>query len=71
MPTIRSFCTKFITCQCRECWNDLLHMKFEEPTTYTDNSGKTKNDKTLWKNDNMTHFENKFVFNDVLCPHLK
>ena len=46
-------------------------MKFDEPTSYTDNSGKTKNDKTLLKNDNMTHFENKFVFNDVLWPHLK
>ena len=40
-------------------------MKFEEQTSYTDNSGKTKNDKILLKNDSMTHFENKFVFNAV------
>ena len=46
-------------------------MKFEEPTSNTDISGKTKNDKTLSKNYNITHFENKFVFKDVLCPHLK
>ena len=46
-------------------------MKFEEPTSNTDISGKTKNDKTLKKNYNITHFENKFVFKDVLCHHLK
>ena len=28
------------------CWNDLLNTKFEEPTSNTDISGKTKNDKT-------------------------
>ena len=39
--------TKFISFQCRECWNGLFNTKFEEPTSNTDISGKTKNDKTL------------------------
>ena len=47
LQTIRCFCTKFISFQCRDCWNDLLNTKFEEPTSNTDISGKTKNDKTL------------------------
>ena len=34
-----------------------LHMKFEEPTSNTNSSGKTTNDKTLYKNYNITHFE--------------
>ena len=38
---------KKISFQCRECWNDLLNTKFEEPTSNTDFSGKTKNDKTF------------------------
>ena len=46
-------------------------MKFEEPTSNTDISGKTKNDKTLLKNYNITYFEINFVFNEVLCPHLQ
>ena len=45
--------------QWRECWNDLLYMKFEEPTSNTGISGKTTNDKTLQKNYNITHFEIK------------
>ena len=49
LQTMRRFWTKFISCHWRECWNDLLHMKIEEPTSNTDISGKTKNDKTLWK----------------------
>ena len=46
-------------------------MKFEEPTSNTEISGKTKNDKTLQKNYNITHLINKFVFKDVLCPNPK
>ena len=46
-------------------------MKFEEPTSNTDISGKTKSDTTLLKNYNIAHFENKFVIKDVLYPHLK
>ena len=49
----------------------MLHMKFEVPTTGIDISGKDKNDKTLKKNYNITHIENKFVFKDILCPRLK
>ena len=47
LQTIRCFCRKFISFQYRECLNDLLNTKFEEPTSNTDISGKTKNDKTL------------------------
>ena len=36
-----------IHCQWRDCWNDVLHIKFEEPTLNTEISGKNKNDKTL------------------------
>ena len=46
-------------------------MKFEEPTSNTAVSGKTKTNKILKKNYNLTYFENMFVFKDVLCPHLK
>ena len=46
-------------------------MKFEEPTSNTDISGKNKNDKALQKNYNITHFENKFVFKVVLISLLK
>ena len=45
--------------------------KFEEPTSKTEISGKNKYDKTLKKDYNITHFANKFVSIDVLCPHLK
>ena len=34
---------KFNSGQWRQCWNDLLHMKFEEPTSNTEISGKNKN----------------------------
>ena len=40
----------------------MFHMKFEEPTSNTDNSGKNINDKLLYKNYNITYFENKFIF---------
>ena len=46
-------------------------MKFEEPTSNTDISGKNTNDKTLKKKYNITHFEIKFAFEDVLCSNLK
>ena len=39
--------TKLVSFQCKESWNDLLNTKFEEPTSNTDISGKTKNDKIL------------------------
>ena len=41
-------------------------MRFKEPISNTDVSGKNKNDKTINKKYNITHFENKFVFKDVL-----
>ena len=34
--TMRHFRALFIPCQMRECWNDLLHTKFEEPKSNTD-----------------------------------
>ena len=45
-------------------------MQFDESTSTTDISGKTKSDKTF-KKYNITHFENKLVFKNVLRPHLK
>ena len=46
-------------------------MKFEELIPNTDISGQNKNDNTLKNYYNINHFENMFVFKDVLCPHLK
>ena len=46
-------------------------MKFEEPTSNTDISGKTKMIRLYRKKYNITHFENTFVFKGVLCSHLK
>ena len=39
----------------------MLHMKFELPTSNIDISRKNKNDKTLEKNYNISHFENMYV----------
>ena len=47
LHTTRICCTLFIPCQWIECYNDVLQMRFEEPASKIDISGKNKNYKTL------------------------